>query len=769
MGFKRTSEGRVFFEGSGPASANDSDTPPRPVGQAVSQSEIVLLLKSLNERLKATQAERSAMRRELETYRSLIDELDQKVDTEDKRAYRAEQIATETLKELAETRKLLLQIEEKAHKADKGVNALQTHLVQSQQTQDSLAERVRSAEKNQNELTIKLEDTASQQARLVRKIDKTIEERARFMRKIERIEEAVLQTRDALSARAMVLLTDQGKGEEVPLGEERHLAAPQQTNEQAASQTEQSFDLPWWKKNVKVNAAGAFVALVAVILSGWFISEVQRPLFTGAQSSGLTETYAFEPDQAQLADAEPEAAQSEEWTVQADTSVFSNESQADVPVSDVVSSGVPIQMDEATDDIGALDINSEADILAALEADADALAARLNEIEPGSDVPEELEVASISPEEAAEENVVPEESVAQPEPLKAKPAPVLKSTHTPKAFNKPDSRLPDVVREIERDALNGVPEAQHDLAAVYTAGHGGVKQSYDRALYWFRQAADQGVANAQYNLGVLYHQGLGTEADVQEAVYWYSRAADGGHPEAQYNLGIAYIEGIGVPYDPVRASEYFEKAADQGIMEAAYNLGLINENGLLGQAKPDVALMWYKVAADQGSAEAKEALNQLAKTLNIKVEDINRLADSVKTQKQTQNTAVKPKESAPVVAAKEAPVSPEQVVSRKETESVVFEGGNDQSATVAPDASYFPVGNDGSQQIIVAQVQEYLMRAGLYPGPADGVSGPLTSDAIRSYQTVNNLPADGYASPELLQYMLANTPPFDGEVGSRVE
>src|SRR5690606_13751806 len=116
---------------------------------------------------------------------------------------------------------------------------------------------------------------------------------------------------------------------------------------------------------------------------------------------------------------------------------------------------------------------------------------------------------------------------------------------------------------------------------------------------------------------------------------WYEGAAALGHPEAQYNLGIAYIEGVGVPYDAAKAAGHFEQAAGQGVMEAAYNLGLIYENGLLGEAKPDEALMWYKTAADKGSPEAKAALEQLAKNLNISIDQVNGIAERKANERKT--------------------------------------------------------------------------------------------------------------------------------------
>jgi len=54
----------------------------------------------------------------------------------------------------------------------------------------------------------------------------------------------------------------------------------------------------------------------------------------------------------------------------------------------------------------------------------------------------------------------------------------------------------------------------------------------------FRQAADKGNAQAQYNLGIMYKNGQGVKRDDKEAVKWFQRAADQGHAKAQSNLGV---------------------------------------------------------------------------------------------------------------------------------------------------------------------------------------------------------------------------------------
>jgi uncharacterized protein len=71
---------------------------------------------------------------------------------------------------------------------------------------------------------------------------------------------------------------------------------------------------------------------------------------------------------------------------------------------------------------------------------------------------------------------------------------------------------------------------------MYAQGHG-VAQDYKEAMKWYRLAADQGFAKAQFNLGDIYDQGHGVAQDYKEAVKWYQLAAEQGLADAQYNLG----------------------------------------------------------------------------------------------------------------------------------------------------------------------------------------------------------------------------------------
>ena len=67
------------------------------------------------------------------------------------------------------------------------------------------------------------------------------------------------------------------------------------------------------------------------------------------------------------------------------------------------------------------------------------------------------------------------------------------------------------------------------------------------------QAADQGNAHSQYNLGLMYLHGRGVAKDDERAGKLFTQAADQGQARAQCNLGFIYEHGRGVAKDEERA------------------------------------------------------------------------------------------------------------------------------------------------------------------------------------------------------------------------
>ena len=72
-------------------------------------------------------------------------------------------------------------------------------------------------------------------------------------------------------------------------------------------------------------------------------------------------------------------------------------------------------------------------------------------------------------------------------------------------------------------------------------------------MKWYRKAAEQGYAEAQFVLGVMHTQGQGVPQDAQAAVKWFRKAAKQGDAEAQFRLSAMYRNGQGVPQDFIRA------------------------------------------------------------------------------------------------------------------------------------------------------------------------------------------------------------------------
>ncbi len=209
-----------------------------------------------------------------------------------------------------------------------------------------------------------------------------------------------------------------------------------------------------------------------------------------------------------------------------------------------------------------------------------------------------------------------------------------------------------------RAAEQGFAPAQYELGTMYAAGQG-VQQDNTQAVAWYqkaaaqgntdaqkvlntmqanmtgnnerpvrgaggqdavqavRRAAAQGLAQAQYNLGLMYAEGRGVQRDDVQAVAWYQKAAAQGLAQAQYNLGLMYAEGRGVQRDDVQAVAWYQKAAAQGFAQAQNNLGLMYAEGR-GVQRDDVqAVAWLQKAAAQGFAQAQNNLRWI-QTKNVR-------------------------------------------------------------------------------------------------------------------------------------------------------
>lgn len=108
-------------------------------------------------------------------------------------------------------------------------------------------------------------------------------------------------------------------------------------------------------------------------------------------------------------------------------------------------------------------------------------------------------------------------------------------------------------------AENGDAAAQLKLGMRYYDGIGREQPpDYEKALQWFRRAADQGNAEAQARVGMMYHFGRGVPRDDAEAARWYLLSANQGYGWAQLQLFNMYQQGVGVPRDQQEAKKWLK-------------------------------------------------------------------------------------------------------------------------------------------------------------------------------------------------------------------
>ncbi len=83
---------------------------------------------------------------------------------------------------------------------------------------------------------------------------------------------------------------------------------------------------------------------------------------------------------------------------------------------------------------------------------------------------------------------------------------------------------------------------------------------YDYAASVFGSHADKGNGDAQFNIALMYHSGLGVARDEGQALEWYERAAENGHEMAQAYLAAGYAEGwFGLEKNAQKARYWSEK------------------------------------------------------------------------------------------------------------------------------------------------------------------------------------------------------------------
>ena len=162
-------------------------------------------------------------------------------------------------------------------------------------------------------------------------------------------------------------------------------------------------------------------------------------------------------------------------------------------------------------------------------------------------------------------------------------------------------------------AIKDDRRAQLQLGRFYFRGDG-VEQDYEKAYWWFSEAAEKGNRVALTNLGILYAGGYGVKKDLDHAISLLEQTASDNDSQAMLVLGMLYYQELRIKnFD--KAFKWLEKGAQQGNEEARYRLALMYERGEGTKRNRPMAISIYKdLIAQQSrfSEEAKERLNILS-------------------------------------------------------------------------------------------------------------------------------------------------------------
>ena len=152
------------------------------------------------------------------------------------------------------------------------------------------------------------------------------------------------------------------------------------------------------------------------------------------------------------------------------------------------------------------------------------------------------------------------------------------------------------LREWTPLAEQGSAQAQFNLAKMYREGKG-VSKDYKTAVKWFNFSAKQGNAAAQYHLGVAYSYGLGVVPNYEVALKWYRRSAEQGNTFAQHHLSLLYYFGNGVTEDKVYAHMWANLASTNGFEMAKQLRQVLTEQ--MTRSQIDAALSLARVCKDR--------------------------------------------------------------------------------------------------------------------------------------------------------------------------
>ncbi len=171
----------------------------------------------------------------------------------------------------------------------------------------------------------------------------------------------------------------------------------------------------------------------------------------------------------------------------------------------------------------------------------------------------------------------------------------------------------------QKSSSQGQPYASYSVAQMYSKGEY-VSQSEETAQRYYKDALsdflkiekdDQADDNLYYKLGVMFKNGLGTDADMDKAIDYFKRSAKLENKNGLYEYGKAMLIGEHIAQDKHKAVELLEKAIKLENINAKRFLALEYLSGEHLEQNIDKGLAMLTECADNGDTFACYKLGKM--------------------------------------------------------------------------------------------------------------------------------------------------------------
>ena len=175
--------------------------------------------------------------------------------------------------------------------------------------------------------------------------------------------------------------------------------------------------------------------------------------------------------------------------------------------------------------------------------------------------------------------------------------------------------IPKELKLLINDAKAGIAVAQLQLGIAHATGKIFIEDT-EKAIKWYRLAAEQGNSEAQYSLGVIYFNRLATLANEQQAMKWFRFYLG----QTIIRLGQTNVQEQNNIYslakrNVVAALKILIDDAIDGMVTAQYYLGDLYRDGIGVPRKYVKAYMWYNLSALQGNESSSNQISSLEKKM----------------------------------------------------------------------------------------------------------------------------------------------------------